>query len=211
MTYTKTTLANRALDIVGKATITDYDTGAGATADCVRRNYEVVLKRCLRKAEPSFAIVREELTNTGSDPVNEFDFEFAEPAAMVKLLRVWATDDISTNTSFKFKRESGKILTDEESITIKYISSACFATPSLIADDTFAEYFAHELAVAMAYKLTDSVTLRAEIKKEAFARFEETTAINSQEDTNDDPVESPWVTARDSLIDFGTITIDGLG
>lgn len=188
MPSAKTILVNRALDLVGKDALLDFDTDTSATARVMQRNYEPVMLRCLRRAEWSFAIKRVNLNPLASAPVNEFSFAFQLPGDMLKMIKLFPT-------GIPYKIENGRILCDENAITIKYVSNEALTDPS-ICDPSFAEYFAHELAVAVCYKFTDSVALRNELKKSAEEMFREAAAMFSQEDTDDPLPESNWVTAR---------------
>lgn len=203
MTYTRTSLANRALDIVSKDTELDIDAATSATGKLVLRNYDAVFKRCLRKAQWPWAIKRMALNPSADEPVNEFTYAFDLPSGFEKLIRIWPS-------RVPYKREGRQILCDENAITIKYIDNAAIQDPSVI-DSDFAEYFAHELAAAIIMKVTDSVALRKEVRDLAKERFTEAAALFSQEDTDDAIEESPWITVRDTDdYENGTIRIEGL-
>lgn len=201
--FTKTEICNRALDLVGKDTYLDIDTSTNTTALLVARNWQPVMLRCLRKAQWPWAIKRVTLSPSVTVPENEFSNAFSLPAGMLKLIRVWPANIV-------FKIEGEYILSDEDELTLKYVGNEPLTDPS-VCDPAFAEYLAHELAVAISYKITDSVVLRKELKEAAAELFKEATAIFSQEDVDDTLPESPWVAARgwDDYED-GTIRIDGL-
>lgn len=203
MTFSRTSLANRALDLVGKQTLLDLDADTSDTAKTMRRNYDLVFMRCLRKAEWPWAIKRYALSPSATPPVNEFSHAFPLPSDCVKVLRVWPKSTF-------YKVEDGHILSDESSMTIKYISNETLSTPSKV-DPLFADYFAHELAIAVVQKFTDSTTLRQLLQKDAKERYSEATGVFSQEDVNDPMVESPWIDDRDAgMYEEGTIRIAGL-
>lgn len=192
MTYSKTSLANRALDLVGKATVLDITTATGADAKNVNRHFEPVFKRCLRRYDWPFALKRMQLNPDASAPVNEFAYKFALPANYVRLADIWPK---LYGSPLPYKIEEGYILCDENDITIKYVSSAVLSDLSSL-DPNFAEYFAHELAVALTYKMTDSVALRKDLRDTARELYAEATALLSQEGTDDPVPESPWITDR---------------
>jgi hypothetical protein len=202
MSYSRTSLANRACDLVGKDTFLDLDTDTTTWGKIVKRNFEPIFKYCLRKSPWPVPMVRMSLNPSATAPENEFSYAFDLPGNFIKLVRIFPD-------GIKYKREGDQIITDESAITIKYISSAVIDDPAKI-DPDFAEYFAHSLAVAISYKATDSVALRNELKKEADRLFQEAAALFSQEDTDDDIEESPWVTARSASYDYGTIKLEGL-
>lgn len=186
--YTKTELANRALDLAGKDTLLSYDTATDPVAKLVQRNFSPVFLRCLRKADWPFALKRITLNPSATLPVNEFSTQFSLPNDFVRLARLWPTCS-------PYKIEGTSILIDEPSITLKYVSSDHVENPGYI-DPVFAEYFSHELAVAIIYKETDSTELKRELKAAALDMFHEASALFSQEDSNDEIPESVWITTR---------------
>jgi len=201
--FDKTHICNRALDLVGKDGYTDFETSTASTALLVMRNWPFVVLRCLRRAQWPWAISRVTLSPSVTVPENEFNAAFTLPADVAKIIKIFPS-------GIMYKREGRYILCDESEITIKYVSDGAVEDPSVV-DAAFAELLAHELAVSVSYKLTDSVSLRGELKKEAEARFREATALFSQEDEDDPMEESPWVTSR-FLSDYeeGSIRIEGL-
>lgn len=192
----RTALANRALDLVGKDTKLDIDVATDAVAKNVQRNFTPVFLRCLRKFDWPFAIKRLSLNPSGTTPVNEFSYQFDLPNDYVKLAGIdpW---------NIAYKMEGNSLLCNENAVTLKYVSSDCLSIPANI-DPDFAEYFAHELAVALTYKMTDSVQLRKELREASKALYAEATALLSQEGTDDPLPESPWITDRYGGGDPGT-------
>lgn len=201
--FSKTSIANKALDLVGKDPLLDLDSSTSPLGKLVQRNYDTTLLRCLRKSPWPWCLTRRALNPSGDSPLNEFAYAFDLPGDFVKMVKVWPT-------TAPYKIEGGQILCDENSLTIKYVDNRALVDPSVM-DPAFAEYFAHELAVAISYKLTDSVALKNDLRKEAKERFLEAAALFSQEDTEDALPEAFWVTDRyGSAVEDGTIRIEGL-
>lgn len=190
--FTKTSLANRALDLVGKDTMLDYNTATNTYAKNVQRNFEPVFKRCLRKSDWPFALKRVSLSPDAATPENQFSYQFTLPSDFVKLSDLWPK---YFGEPVPHTVEGGKLLCNENAVTIKYVSGLCIKNPTGI-DPNFAEYFCHELAVALTYKMTDSVQLRKELRETAKEIFEEATSLHSQEGTDDPIPESEWITVR---------------
>jgi hypothetical protein len=195
--FTKTSLCNMALDIVGKDSVLDIDNDTNAHARLTRRWFEPVMRRCLRRSDWPWAIKRVTLSPSTNVPVNEFKNAFTLPADVVKILRLFPGPSLGFGPipQCPYRREGQYILADETTVTIKYVSDEVIDNVGVI-DPTFAEWFAMELAYAISYKLTDSVQLRQEIRVDADNFFREAAAMYSQEDTDEDLVESPWVSSR---------------
>ncbi|HWT40385.1 MAG TPA: hypothetical protein VN081_03925 [Dongiaceae bacterium] len=186
--YSKTSIANRALDLVGKDTKLDITTATDTDAKNVQRNYKPVFLRCLRKADWPFAIKRVALNPSSTAPVNEYSYAFPLPPDYVRLSQIFPKWT-------EYQIENGLLLTNEQIITIKYVSSDCIEAPGKI-DPSFAEFLSHELAAALTYKMTDSINLRKELRDAANGYFHEAAALLSQEGTDDPLPESPWIAAR---------------
>lgn len=200
--FSRTSLANRALDLTGQDTILDLDTSTTATGKLVQRNFEPVFLRCLRKADWNFAIKRVSLAQVSPDPVNQYAFTYALPADCFKILLVFPRFSA-------YKVEQKYILSDESELILKYVSDEAIQDPEKV-DPCFAEYFAHELAVAISYRITDSSVLRTELRTEAERLFKESAALFSQEGVDDEMPDSPWISTRGFIPADGTIRIEGL-
>lgn len=204
MTYSVTSLANRALSLVGKSpNLLDLNTDTTATGRLVKLHYEPVYLRCLRKSDWPFAIKRVDLSPSATAPENEFSTAFPLPGTLLRLLEVFPR-------GIKYRVEEGSLLCDESVVTIKYVDKATLTDPSG-ADPAFAEWFCYELALSLAPQLTDSTTLISALKTFSEERFKEAAALYSQEDGPDVIIESSWVTSRwRDQSDEGTIRLSGL-
>lgn len=201
MTISKTSLANRAADLVGIETFLDVETATTADSKLVKRNYEPVLLRCLRRSDWPFAIKRLSLNPDIIAPTNEFTYQYTLPSDFVRLTTAfprWLDHRI----------ENGKLLCNENQLTVRYVSNAVLLNPQVM-DASFEEYFVHELAVALTYKKTDSVQLRNELRQTAEAIFKEATALHSQEGTDEPKPLSPWLTSRGDETDGWSPYVDG--
>lgn len=189
MTTSTTSLANRALDLVGKDTFLDIETSDNSDARLVKRNYEPVLLRCLRKSDWPFALSRKTLNPNTLGPVNDYNYSYDLPPDFLKMTRVYPY-------RMAYKMEGTKrLICDENAISILYVNNLALANPSIM-DPSFEEYFAHELAVALTYKMSDSINLRKELSDKAKELFVEAAAMHSQEGTDDPLPLSPWIESR---------------
>ena len=186
MALSKLEVYNRALDLIGSVPL-NSETEDTDTARILERNYDRVLLRCLRSFIWPFAVKRTTLAPDATPPLNEFANRFLLPADYVR------TDEVFPR-GCAYRVERGYIFSDESSITLRYISDESLTLTDKM-DPGFAEYFAHELAIAISFSLTDSTDLRSMLMKESKQRFQEATAINSQEFPEVEYDEGPWINA----------------
>lgn len=186
MPLTKLDIANRALDLTGSVPLSALDQD-NDTARIIERNYDKILLRCLRKFPWPFAVKRVNLAPEATSPLNEFANQFILPADYLR------TDEVFPR-GFPYRIERDRLFSDESSVTLRYISSESL-TETYRMDDGFVEYFAHELAAAICFSLTDSFTLRSALMKDAKDRFTEATAIDSQEFPEVEYDPGPWIRA----------------
>lgn len=185
MAFTKLDIYNRALDLTGSEPLNTI-TQDNDTARILSRNYDNILLRCLRRFPWPFAIKRVALSLDTDSPENEFDNQFTLPVDYVR------TDEVFP-LGIAYRIERGKLLSDETDITLRYVSSESLEFTNKF-DPDFAEYFSHELALAVVYSLTDSSN-QPRLEKETEARFKEATAVSSQEFPEVIYDQGPWVNA----------------
>jgi hypothetical protein len=203
MTIDRTSIANTALDYVGKDTVVDIDTATTPYAKHVQRNFDANFKNCLRKAPWPFALKRTTLSASSTAPVNEFAYQYNLPADCQKVVKIWPESGI-------YRKEGTALLTDESAVTIRYVSDECLQDPSHV-DPDFAEWVALCLAYRVSWKISNSVDLRKELATAAQVAFSQAASIFSQEDTEEDISDSVWITDRsDVLAGDGSIKIAGL-
>lgn len=204
MAYSKTSLANRALSLIGNdPSLLDLTTDTTETGRIVNLHYEPVFLRCLRRAEWPFAIKRLALSPDATAPTNEYTYRFALPTNSMKILEVFPS-------SLDYRIEEGYLLCYQDAVTIRYIDKSVIDNSSVV-DPAFAEWFSYELAMSIAPQLTDSTTIWNALKEASAERFKEASALFSQEDGPDIIQESSWVTSRWYGGDaYGTIRYEGL-
>lgn len=93
----------------------------------------------------------------------------------------------------EFKIEGGLLLTDEDSIEVRYIAQITDPTEF---DSLFVDAFAALLASNLAYAITSSRSVEAQ-KLEIFkTKLREARSIDGQEGTPEDMVDDEWILAR---------------
>lgn len=186
MARSDTSIANRAIDIVGGLTITSLNDNSKA-ARALKRAYTPVLEDLLFKHNWSFAIARAELSVAGSGPLYEYDTAFNLPLDYVRLIEIYPK-------YLKHKREGDKILADAASLKIKYIRQV--TNPNEFTPE-FAELFAKALAAQVCYKITQSRALEADKKQEFKEYYMWATSNDSkQAGTPEKFADDVWMAAR---------------
>lgn len=186
MAFNKLDIFNRALDLTGSVPLNSTDQNSD-TARILNRNYEKVLLRCLRRFPWPFAVKRVTLAPDAIPPENEYANQFTLPNDYVR------TDTLFPE-SLPYRIENNKAMSDETSVILRYVSSECLTLTGKM-DAGFVEYFSHELALAVAVSLTDSIELRKMLMLDTDSRFREATAISSQEFPEREYDEGPWINA----------------
>lgn len=203
MAVTKTDICNITLDLIRKDDTDDITTDTRPIAKQIVRNYDFVLRRCLRRSPWPWAIKRVPLSTSLPAPVNEFTKGYDLPTDYLKFVELFPRDT-------RYKIERGRILSDESSLTLRYVTNEALTDPTVM-DPMFIDYFAHELALRVVNKASDSSDLKASLKEDRDEAFRIAAAIFSQEEREDALPESPWISERiGSNLDDGTILISGL-
>lgn len=155
----KTDICNLALDLLSAGVVSNVDDPSNATEELLARHYDLCRRKVLRSHSWNFAIKRAVLAADSSDPVFGYTYQFTLPADFVRLLHVCGTEDQIVSPEL-YQVEGGKILisdtySDAGTLNIKYIYD--IKTVSYF-DPLFINLLAHELAMVIAYKVTDSNT-----------------------------------------------------
>ena len=162
--------------------VTDINNPSDATEELLARHYELCRKKLLRQHPWNFATKRAVLAADSNTPAFGYSYQFSLPADFIRLLSVCGTDELIVPSNM-YQMEGNKILifdtySDAGALNIKYIYD--MKTVSGF-DPLFISLLSYELALAIAYKVTDSntnVQRISELRKElsALAR-----AIDGQE------------------------------
>lgn len=166
-------IINVALSRIGANEITALDEATVESKLAVML-WEIARKATLRDHPWNFAITEVELSKLAVPATYNYSYSYQLPAGCVRLLEVYDCRD--------FKVAGRNIQTDNDTITIRYISDV---TDTAMWDALFTDAMAQRLAAELAYPLTKSqatadtqVTLYE--RKLAKARF-----VDSSEDIQD--------------------------
>ena len=187
-------LCNLALDRVGAAAITSID-DASESARYVKRNYAPMRDAVLRGYPWNAAIRRASLSAEGTTPSWGFDYQYVLPAGPDPeyCLRVLGLEGEDV-TDIRWKVEGRRILTDEGApLAIHYL--ARIEDPTLF-DPLLDAAIAARLAWSIAFPLTKSNSLLAELRDEYRGIIAEARRADAQEGTADPMTGSTWLESR---------------
>ncbi len=181
-------IANRALQKVGAARITDFLQDKDE-AKAVNAAYDYVRDAVLRAHPWNFAKKRAALTASTDTPAWGFALQYPLPTDFLRLV------DIQDSEAYDYKVEGRMILTDQAAPI--YISYVARITDPNFYDPLFIEALASRLAMELCESLTQSNAKRQLAQQEYAAALSEARRIDGLEDPpEDNPDIEPWLLAR---------------
>ncbi len=155
----ETAIANAALLLIGANELTDLDADTSTTGRIAQRWYGHTRDVLLRSYTWNFALARQSLSKDATGP----DFEYANSYTL-------PTNPYCLRALMMFDSESGwkiegrKLLTDDGSVNLKYISRV---TNVVDFDDLFTDAFIYKYAANMAFPIMRDKVLQRELKAES--------------------------------------------
>jgi len=155
--------------------------------------YESSRDSCLRSHPWNFAITRATLAQLSTTPAYGFSYQYALPTDpyCLRVLEMEYQDYI-----FKIENlaEQGRVLlTDEGEAKIIYIARV--TDPSLF-DSMFVDVLTAKLAVDLAYPITNSTTLQAQMQKLFERKLSEARSLDSTEGSTDSLISTVFTDFR---------------
>ena len=155
--------------------------------------YETARDSLLRSHPWNFAITRASLTRLSSTPAYGFAYQYALPTDpyCLRVLEMEYQDYI-----FKIENlatEGRVLLSDESTAKILYVGRI---TDTTLFDSLFIDTLTAHLALKLAYPITNSVTLQAQMQKLYQAKLSEARSVDGQEGFIDDLVSDTFTDFR---------------
>lgn len=196
MSYSKVQIANLALAKVGSeaAQITSL-TQDSKEANLCNKFYEPAKREVLRMHTWNCAKKRSELAKLTSTPDSGWKYEYALPADCVRPLELHASSssDRTYIENIEWAVEGRKIRTNADGVWLLYIKNT--DDPSEM-DDLFIKAFYTNLAVKLAYPLTEDRQLTGFLMEELESVIlPEARRINGTEGLEFPSVDSEWLEA----------------
>ncbi len=174
----RVSIANIAMTILGADRITSLEDNA-ENARRLTAIYDACREEVLRAHPWNFALIRTQLSRLSSTPVFGFDYEFQLPSDCLRVVQVNNGADVLSDDDFKI--EGRKLLSDEDTIYIKYIGNI---TDSNQYTSQFIYLFATRLAAELAYAITNNKSTMELVAQLYADRLETAKAHDSQESSS---------------------------
>lgn len=169
----KVSISNLALTILGADRITSIDDNS-ENARRLNTIYDYCVDDVLRAHPWNFAIQRQLLALLATTPIFEYSYEFQLPGDCLRPIEI--SDGTSIITDFKV--EGRKILCDNSSIYIKYISR--ITDPNQYTSQ-FIFVLSSRLAAEIAYAVTNNKSTANQIFELYAARLQQAKGTDAQE------------------------------
>jgi hypothetical protein len=189
-----TDIANLALDLLNAGTVNNIVTGTNPTEAMLRRWYDQARRKVLREHPWNFAIKRATLAASSTAPAFEYSSAFPVPSDFIRLCVVQNGDGyIYDRTSYTYENNSILINSDSGALRIRYVYDIEDVNKF---DPLFVDLLVLELALCVAYKMSDNNTNIQRIGELQRMRSAVARAIDGQESPPQRREVSRNVTAR---------------
>jgi hypothetical protein len=156
-----TDICNLALDLLSAGTVQNVEEPSSPTEELLSRWYDLSRKKCLREHPWNFAAKRAILAASSTDPAFGYSKAFPVPADFVRILYIstdLVTDQDTILPADQYQFENGSILItsnygDATSLNLVYIYDIKEVSSM---DPMFIELLAYDIALNVAYKVTEN-------------------------------------------------------
>ena len=191
-------LCNRALDLLGAANITALTENSKEARLC-NGNFDDVRDAVLRSHPWNIAITRKNLAADSTAPAFGFSFQFSLPTDpfCLRVLSFWnsnVNNDVAAyDSNVMFKIEGRKILSNEDTCNIIYIGRI---TDTEQYDSLLNKAISARLAAEIAYNITGSNSVAANMLSVYEARLKEAKGVDSMEGFPEQPQADDFTNIR---------------
>jgi len=183
---TKVNICNITLRMLGAKRITSLEDETDP-ARVLNDVYDRILDEVLAAYPWNFAIHRASLSQLSETPTYGYDYAYALPTSCLRVISV--QDQEYTD----WEQEDNKLLTNEDSINVRYISREVDPTKY---SSYFIQAFTARLAAEIAFPLTGDAGLANNKFEEYQLKLSQAKSTNSQEGTPRKMERSSWLEAR---------------
>lgn len=162
MATSKIEICNRALLAIGGKGIVSVDQDEKAARDC-DLTYDPMRRALLEEGEWTFATKRAQLSRLAVCPVFGFKYEYALPADLLRIQKVFAGSLSRMLTDDRYAVEDGKLLTDAEH-PVYLIYTRNLTDPRQFSE-MFAEALVYKIAVKIQPNLVESDSKQAYLEQ----------------------------------------------
>jgi hypothetical protein len=183
-------ICNSALVKIGAARIGSLSDDTKAAKIC-NEQYDKLRKKLLRSHPWNFALARVALADTGNTPSYDYTNEFALASDVLRVLET----DLLEGSAWEIEQNGSTrvLLCNSDSVKIKYIKDI---TDTTIFSSDFEEALSFLLAADLAYALTNSRSLAADMYRAYKAEVAEARSFDAQEHGRQELEANTWIDER---------------
>lgn len=188
----KVAICNWALAKVSAERITDLDADNTVSAKRLKTIYEEVAESVMSYGSWPSTIRRATLARLSDAPTYEFAYAFQLPTNP-KCLRVLELNECRPG-SIEYRIENGQLLTDETSMSIKYIA---YITDSEQYDTYLKQAIVDRLVSEIAYAVTGQMSIAEKWTQYADKRIQELLTLASIQGTGTELISDTFIDVRE--------------
>lgn len=197
MAVSQTSIANRALQILGATRLTDIDEDT-KNARAMRENWDAARDAEIRRHVWNFAVTRVELSALVDTPVFGYTTLYQLPADCLRVLQVgdWIVGDSPDLSSgqAEYQIEAGKIATDAPApLKLRYLARIEDVTKY---DHSFNDVLAARLAMDCSEEITQSDGKYERALAAYKTALREAKRLDAIENPAEDRADGSWVASR---------------
>ena len=188
-------ICNSALNMLGGSNITSL-TEDSKNARLSNQRYESVRDGIFRSHTWNCLIKRVELAQDTDTPTHEYTYQYTLPSDCLRVLKIGGHHDGTSSdldAGMKFKIEQRKLLTDEATIYLIYISKVTDPTEY---DTLLIEAIASKLAAELCYAITSSTSLAGQMYELYNEKLREARFVDATEGTSENLDSSTFINSR---------------
>ena len=156
----QTDICNLGLDLLSAGTVNDTENPTTATESLLNRWYDQCRRKILREHPWNFAVKRQLLSASATDPAFGWGKAFPVPADFIRLLQVESDEgQIISSTQYQVENVNGVrcILMNTEASSLRLVYIYDITNVNMF-DPMFIDLLAYEIALSIAFKVTESNT-----------------------------------------------------
>ena len=191
----KVEICNSALNMLGANNITEI-TEDSKNARLLNQRYTPIRDAVFRLHAWNCLIKRVELAQDTDTPTHEYEKQYTLPADCLRVLKIGGHHNGSSSDlddGQKFKVEGRKVITDESSIYLLYISKIDDVNEY---DTLLQETIAARLAAELCYAITSSTSLATQMNELYKEKLREARHVDSSEGTAESLDASTFINSR---------------
>tara|TARA_R110000822_G_scaffold225088_1_gene357934 strand:- start:2003 stop:2605 length:603 start_codon:yes stop_codon:yes gene_type:complete len=198
MATSEVQIVNNALIKIGASAILSLTENSEA-ARAANVIYEQVRDASIRDHIWNFAVTRVELAQSATAPAFEFAYQYPLPSDCLRVLQM-------ESSSMVFKIEGRKLLTDEGTAKILYLSRVEDVN---LFDPMFVEALSARLAAELAITLAESNSLYQNMMEMYQRKLGDARSVDAQESGYAEVIADTWLDSRINYAGGMTVSVNG--